>query len=245
MPTLISGLSYADLPGVTLSTNSEVLGLGVRSLLTPVLADVWRTGPGAARELAIDLGTLRGVQAVVLYAPRDGLLPEYTATISGAMSATSMGGTDAGNTFAPLAMPLGYWCWVPPAVVAARYVFLSISSAQPYLQFGRLWVAGDLRTERNLSEGGYGPAVSDAVADATRREVQVTLPGLSQSEADQLEDIAIRVGTQRQVLVIPRLERADRTAVIGKFTAIPAPKPRQAWQSGRLHTATLALKEDR
>jgi hypothetical protein len=246
MPTLISDGSWADLPGVSIATNSEVVGLGVRALLTPVLSEVWRTGSVTVRTLDVDLGALREVRAVVLQAPRDGLLPAPGDTVTAILSAVTMGNTDAGSFSGSLAMPVGYWAWVLPAAVTARYLRLRFTSSQPYLQFGRLWVGTGMWTERFLSESGYGPATFDETAQPTRRRIQFEMPQLSQDQADQLEDIGLRVGTQRQVLAIPRTERAARTAVIGKLTAIPAPKPRQAWsQGGLLHTATLTVQEDR
>lgn len=246
MPIVVSGASWADLPGVSLTADSEAVGLGVGALRTPVLGEVWRTGAGSTRNLRVDLGSQRSITAVVLQAPRDGLLPEATATVRLTLSTSSQNGTDAGDVTASLSMPRGYWCWVPAAAVNARYLRLQLTSTQPYLQFGRMWVAGGLRTTKNIAESGYEPGAVDETAQATRSQVQVTVPGLSEAEADLLEDIGLQAGTQRQVLVIPRTERGARTAIIGKFTAIPAPKVRQAWGGGqRLHTASLSIKEDR
>lgn len=246
MPTVVSSLSWADQFGASISTDSEVEGLGVRSLLTPVLAEVWRTGPGTIRNLAVDLGAVRGITVLALYAPRDGLLPYPGATISVALSAVSAGGTDAGFSSDALDMTRGYWALVFPQPVSARHIQISISSAQPYLQFGRLWIGPSLYLPNYLGQDAFAPEVFDAAAEATRRRVQVTLPQMPQSQADLLEDVGLFAGTQRQVLVIPRVERANRTAIIGKFTQIPAPKPRAAWnQNGLLHTATLSIQEDR
>jgi hypothetical protein len=243
MPTLISPLSWADQPGVSISTDSEVEGLGVRALLTPVLGEVWRTGSGTAgqRSLSVDLGADRPIRAVVLAAPRDGLLPEPSATI-----AAQLTGAESASVTGSFTMPLGYWCWVFPAEIQARQLVLTITSAQPYLQFGRLWIGSGAWCGRYLAEGGFDPATTDTVGQAPLRRAQVTLAGLTQSEADALEVIGLDAGTQRQVMAIPRTERADRSAIIGKFTAIPAPKPRQAWSpAGQLHTATLTIQEDR
>jgi hypothetical protein len=201
--------------------------------------------PGQQR-LMVDLGAQRSVVVVALAAPRDGVLPEGTATIRATLSATGMGGTDCGVVESPLDMGLGYWCWVLPAAVTARYLLISIASAQPYLQFGRLWVGSGLSTPSYLAESGFQPSTFDDAAQPTRRRVQFTLPQLSEPEAQYLEIIGVIAGTQRQVLAIPRVERASRSAVIGKFTAIPAPRPRQAWsRNGLLHTASLTIQEDR
>lgn len=249
MPSLVSGTSWADLPGVSIDTDSEAEGLGVRSLLTPVLGDVWRTtGSGdvpGERRLSVDLGVRRPVRVIALQAPRDGLLPEAGATIEVSISGNAAGSNGLGFRDVPLDMSRGYWTWTFDATLQVRYVQIVLISSQPYLQFGRLWV-GDAMVTQSLAESGYEPAVSDAPGEPTRRRVQFTLPGLTQTLADQLEGIGLDAGTQRQILAIPRVERADKTAVFGKFTTIPAPKPRSAWnQGGRLHTATLSVMEDR
>ncbi len=236
------------MPGVSIETDSEVVGLGVRALLTPVLGELWRTGAGVGgvRTLSVDLGAFREVRTVVLEAPRDGLLPEAGAAIQVQLSALGMGQAEAGYFSGPLALPAGYWGWVLQDAVMARYLRLRLTSAQPYLQFGRLWVGGGLWCPRNLSESGYDPTTSDTAAMATLRRMQVTLPGLTQDQADQLDDIGFAAGTERQILAIARSERVTRTTVIGKLVAIPAAKPRQAWNAGGLmHTATLTIQEDR
>jgi hypothetical protein len=250
MPSAVSEFSWADLPGVSIDTDSEAVGLGVRSLLTPVLGDVWRsTGAGdvpGQRRLSIDLGTPRPVRVLVLQAPRDGLLPEAGAVIRASLSAMAAGGQEAGFREAPLDMPRGYWTWTLDQTVLAQHLQLLLLSSQPYLQFGRLWLGDAMVTPAYLAEGNHEPAVSDAPGEPTRRRVQFTLPSLTQDQADQLEDIGLSAGTQRQVLAIPRVERGDRSAVLGKLASIPAPKPRQAWgEAGQWHTATLSVQEDR
>jgi hypothetical protein len=250
MPSLVSGTSWADQPGVSIDTDSEAEGLGVRSLLTPVLGDVWRTtGSGdvpGQRRLSVDLGVRRPVRVIALQAPRDGLLPEAGATIEVSISGNAAGSSGLGFLAAPLAMPVGYWIWTLDATLQVRYVQIILISTQSYLQFGRLWIGDAMLTPSYVAESGYDPAVSDAAGEPTRRRVQFTMPGLTEALADQLEGIGLDAGTQRQILAIPRVERGDRTAVLGKLTAIPAPKPRSAWnQGGQMHTATLSIQEDR
>jgi hypothetical protein len=250
MPSAVSGFSWADLPGVSIDTDSEAEGLGVRSLLTPVLGDVWRTPSSGdvsgERRLSVDLGVRRSVRVIALQAPRDGLLPEAGAIIEVSISGQTAGSSGLGFRAAPLDMSRGYWTWTFDATLQVRYVKIVLQSSQPYLQFGRLWIGDAMFTPSYVAESGFEPAVSDAAGEPTRRRVQFTMPGLTQDMADQLEGIGLDVGTQRQILAIPRVERGDRTAVLGKFTTIPAPKPRSAWrQGGQLHTATLSVMEDR
>jgi hypothetical protein len=246
MPTLISPRSWGDEAGATITTDSEVEGLGVRSLLTTMLAEIWRLGPGPDHTLDLTLAGPRAVRCVVLYAPRDGVLPDG-ATITASLSDTALGGTDSGTIAAPLAMPRGYWCWVLPETVAARYLRLVISSgAEPYLQFGRLWAGDALVSNGFWSEGEFDPGVVDTVSEPTRRRFQLALSSLLLPQADALEGIGLNAGTQKQLLVIPRIDRADRSAVFGKLTNIPAPQPRRAWsEDGQLYSATIAIQEDR
>jgi hypothetical protein len=246
MVTLISPRSWGDEAGCIIATDSEVEGLGVRSLLTAMLAEVWRLGTGPTHTLDLTLAGPRAVRVLVLYAPRDGVLPDG-ATITARLSSAALGGTDAGTITAPLSMPQGYWCWVLPAAATARYLRLTITGgAEPYLQFGRLWLGDALVNDRFWSDGEFDPGVFDSVSDPTRRRFQIALTALLRSQAEALEDIGLQVGTQAQLLAIPRTDRANRSAVLGKLTAIPAPQPRQAWsQDGQLYRATLAIQEER
>ncbi|RKK04825.1 hypothetical protein EBE87_20300 [Pseudoroseomonas wenyumeiae] len=271
MPSLISGLNLADLPAATIETNSEVPGLGVRSLLTPRLGEVWRTGSGTTRTLWLDLGSAQWVRTIALFAPRDGVLPEASAQVDLSISAVAKGGDELGKAGdllvvdaagrvttdmqgadfvvrngLPFSLPRGLWCWVLPEPTRLRFVQIVITSTQPYLQFSRLWVGPALLPLRDPSPNGYAPGGIDDNASLPRRNVRFNLATLSESEADALETIALEAGTQRQVFVVPRIERADRTGFFGKFTTIPMPSPQQAWnERGRIYAADIAAQEDR
>lgn len=254
MPSLISELSWADQPGVSLAADTDALGLSVRSLLTTMIADVWRTlgvvqadGTRLAT-LALDLGAVRAVRVAALAAPADGLLPPAGATIRLTAGSTA-GGADLLDTgLLPLALPRGYWSWVGSTAVNARYWRLSLNwpDSQPYLQFGRLWLGPGTVPAGDPSADGYEPAASDDATSLPIRTERWQILRLSEAEADEIERVGLAVGTQRQILAIPRTERAAYTAVIGKFATIPRAVPRQAWsQSGRLYSTTLSLQEDR
>ncbi|MBC9176756.1 hypothetical protein [Pseudoroseomonas ludipueritiae] len=271
MPSLISAINLAELPGASIETNSEVAGLGVRALLTERLGEVWRTGPGTTRTLWLDLGSLQWVRTVALFAPRDGMLPEASAKVDLSLSAIAKGGDElgkagdllvvdaagrimtdmAGADFVvragkPFSLPRGLWCWVLPEPAQVRFVQIVITSSQPYLQFSRLWVGPALLPLRDPSPNGYAPGGVDDRTSLPRRSARFTLATLSESEADVLETIALEAGTQRQVFVVPRTERADRTGFFGKFTSIPVPAPQQAWnERGRIYAADIAAQEDR
>lgn len=203
-----------------------------------------------ATTLDLDLGSARAVRVLALAAPPDGMLPAGGSLIrvTAGSSAGAADLLDTGNL--PLAMPRGYWAWVGAAVVTARYWRVQINwpGSQPYLQFGRLWLGDALVPNANPSADSYEPSASDDVATVPVRRESWQILRLSESEADEVERIGLAVGTQVQVLAIPRTERAAYTAVIGKFVTIPRAVPRQAWASGqstRLYSATLTIQGDR
>ncbi|AWV21708.1 Hypothetical protein RADP37_05295 [Roseomonas mucosa] len=203
-----------------------------------------------AATLDLDLGAAQPVRVLAMAAPPDGMLPAGGSLIrvTAGSSAGAADLLDTGNL--PLAMPRGYWAWVGAAVVTARYWRVQINwpGSQPYLQFGRLWLGDALVPAANPSADGYEPAASDDVATVPVRRESWQILRLSESEADEVERIGLAVGTQVQVLAIPRTERAAYTAVIGKFGTIPRAVPRQAWASGqstRLYSATLTVQGDR
>ncbi|APT59552.1 hypothetical protein RGI145_19595 [Roseomonas gilardii] len=199
--------------------------------------------------LAADLGSAKAVNHLVLAAPRDGLLPMDGATVRLCASNLWPYGTEVLDTgMQALAMPRGYWAWLPASAVTARYWWVQFNApaAQAYLQFGRLWLGNGLLPLKGAAPDGYDPAASDDAASRPRRTAKFQIQALSETEADALEALGLAVGTQQQVLAIPRTERAGLTAVLGRFTTIPSPAPRQAWDSrGRLYTADIALQEDR
>lgn len=256
MPSLISQMSWADQAGVSIGTDAEVVGLGVRSLLTTTIADVWRTpgvvqaGGSRAVALDLDLGAARAVRVLALSAPPDGMLPAAGSLIR-VTAGTVAGGSDLLDTsMQALAMPRGTWAWIGAAVVTARYwrIQMSWPGSQPYLQFGRLWLGDALVQASGPSADSYEPSASDDVATVPVRRESWQILRLSETEADEVERIGLAVGTQVQVLAIPRTERAAYTAVIGKFATIPRTVPRQAWASGqvtRLYSTTLTVQGDR
>ena len=77
MGILLSWTNLADAAGVNLTVDSEAQGLGLRAILTPQIADVYRSLPWGATTitLRVDLAAIRTINAIVLAAPRDGLLP--------------------------------------------------------------------------------------------------------------------------------------------------------------------------
>lgn len=84
MGILLAWQNLLEAAGVVLSASSEASGLGVRSVLSPQLADVWRSGAWGASTIDIDadLGAALPLQVVAIGAPRDGRLPSSSATVA-------------------------------------------------------------------------------------------------------------------------------------------------------------------
>ena len=202
------------------------------------------TAGSRAVALDLDLGSAQAVRVLALAAPPDGMLPAGGSLIR-VTAGTVAGGSDlldSGNR--PLAMPRGYWAWIGAAVVTARYWRIQINwpGSQPYLQFGRLWLGDALVPPIGFASDGYDASVVTEAGLAPRRKVQFTLPWLEEDDAEALDAIGLRVGSNRQVLVIPEVGRWDVTALIGKFLPPPASRPTQP---EGLFSANLSLQEDR
>ena len=265
MPTLVSIRSWAEESGASIAASSEIEPLGVQSLLTETLGDVWRPGEGTTQVLDVTFAGPRAVRVVALYAPRDGVLPDG-AQISAALSAVAPGGTDAASSglvyltlggasltlggasltlagITAMATPRGYWVWVLPATVSARYLRLTITrGVEPYLQFGRLWVGDAVAPRIGVASGGYEMSALGQTDQAPRRQVNLTLPWLDEAEANALELAALTAGLERQLLVVSEVGRAALTTVLGRLTSMPSFRPGQI---DGLYTATLAIQEDR
>ncbi len=110
---MLSWRNEIERAGAEISADSEVMGLGVRSLLTPQVADVWRSGAWGASTVTLraDLGAVReGLRLVLLAAPRDGLLPGPGALVrvaASAIEAPSGSGLQNSPTVVTTAIPYG------------------------------------------------------------------------------------------------------------------------------------------
>ena len=69
MGILLSWSNLAEAEAVNLSVDSEAPGLGLRAVLTPQIAEVWRSNAWGATviNLRIDLGEARGAESVCAY----------------------------------------------------------------------------------------------------------------------------------------------------------------------------------
>jgi len=91
MGILLGWQNLLEQAGVVLAASSEASGLGIRSALTPQIAEVWRSGTWGATTIDIDadLGSTQSLGVVALAAPRDGLLPSSGATVALQASASA------------------------------------------------------------------------------------------------------------------------------------------------------------
>jgi hypothetical protein len=259
MPAIISWVNAADDPLAEIDASSEVSGLGARSLLTPQISDVFRTGVwsnGSIFYLTIDLGRVRDLRLFALAAPRDGHLPDADAKVRVVASVNSPGDADAMNSgLLPLDLTSGVWAYLPQAAVMARYVqFRCVAgAADTYLQLGRLWLGPALVTASSSNYGqqrGYADAGSNdrsgvsgvrfATPGAVRRQPQWSLPSMPEADKNGVEAAALAAGTTRQIFASPFAGAPSRDGVFGHFTAPPAAR----LTAHRRWSADISLDED-
>jgi hypothetical protein len=91
MGILLGWQNLLEQAGVVLGASSEAPGLGIRSVLTPQIAEIWRSGTWGATTIDIDadLGAVQPINVVAVAAPRDGVLPSAAATVALQASASA------------------------------------------------------------------------------------------------------------------------------------------------------------
>jgi len=256
---LISWVNHAENSAASIDASSEAAGFGARSLLTPQIADVWRSGTWGETTITVDadLGADREIGVVAVAAPRDGLLPATAATVALTASTVSQSGTDVLDIAAAAhgMAPWGVWAWAASAPVTARYVRLSFAgtAGDTYLQLGRLWIGPALVTEHaeafgasfgaqdfGSSERAGMTGVRYAMRGQTTRSQQWSLDALTEAEAGQLELCAAEAGTTGQVFVARRWTSPGQ----GMFAAFAQPlSPAQVGPN--VWRAALSIVEDR
>lgn len=263
MGILLSSVNLAESAAANLSASSEAAGLGLRSVLTPQIAEVWRSDTWGATTLSlrVDLGSVQPVRLAAFAAPRDGLLPGSGATVRLRASAVALDGAEALDTgaagFGQGMADFGLWAWAGAAApIAARWFWWSFAgtAADAYLQLGRVWIGPALVTRFN---GGFGHAVGiadpggstragisgirDAQRGAPYRLLTWPAPTLTTAEAEELQRHVLRAGTTGQVFAARNHADAARTGCFGAFTrGAPAP----ARQAFALWRADFSLDED-
>lgn len=258
MAVVIAHRSLAEAPGAELYATSEAAGLGVRALLTPQIADVWRSGAwGGTINHFFDFGVVRqGIRLIAFAAPRDGVLPSAEAQWRIIGSAVSNQGTGALDTgLMPIVMPRGVLAFMPAAPFAARYVRVSFVAgpSDSYLQLGRAWISEALVTrgavaygwargagDTGASERAARSGVRYASRGAIYRTRTLSLPNLRVDEAVALEEIRLAAGNTGQLFVSPFDTQLATEGMFGRLT-----EPLASEQSSHLrHRATLTIEED-
>ncbi|MBP0493035.1 hypothetical protein [Roseomonas indoligenes] len=254
---VIAWRNAAEAAGVSLSASSEASGLGVQSLLTPTIGEVWRSNTGGAvtHSVGLDLGTQVPLRLFGIGAPRDGVLPGTGAAWRVRLSNVGIGSSEVLNRGSlSLDLRRGVVGLLLPAALTARYVQFSFSgvAGDPYLQLGRIWAGDALVPAKGIAFGwqrGVGDAgtierapvsgVSNAQRGATYRTLDFDLAYLTEDEAFALDDAGLALGTTRQAFISP-LNSDFRHAMFGKFATPPPP----AQPSHRLFTAHITFQED-
>lgn len=240
MGAVLSWKNWAEQGGVELTVSSEAVGIGARGMLTPQVQNYWRSdtwASTAAVTVGVDLGQSRLIKTIAIAAPRDGVLPPSGATVAIAASATTLGNTDVLSVPAAVftLSPWGVWAWRSTTGITARCVQLSFAhtTADTYLQLGRLWVGDGLVTTYSYAYG-HGRSFRDpgvasragltGVRYATRglpyRVERIAFPLLTETEANTFMTAASEVGTTGQVF-FAREEEYLGEGMFGHFTETP------------------------
>lgn len=260
MGLIISATNAVDRGATILTTSSEVAPLGLRALLTPQIADVWRSGAwgsSADIELRVDLGSETAVDVIAVRAPSSGVLPSASAQWRVTGGSGGPDSTTAINTgFQALAMaPLGQAVLLLPDQKTLRYVRLTFraGSGDRYFQIGRLWIGAAYRLACAVSYGearGYeDTGVNDRAgltgirysqAGIVQRTRSWRISSMLQADANMLDAVALTAGTTQQILASPFSDDISRHAIIGTMTRMPEPQQNTyaRW------TAEMAMRED-
>ncbi|SHJ31249.1 hypothetical protein SAMN02745194_02282 [Roseomonas rosea] len=239
MGAVISWVNALERSGAVMSATSEAGGLGVRSVLSPTIAEVWRSNEGGAatHRIEIDLAAHLPLRLFAFAAPRDGVRPGAGATWRVRVSNGSMGASEALNSGVLQADgPTGTAAYLGPAGVTGRYVQFSFYgvAGDPYWQIGRLWAGDTLLVESGIAMGWQRGAVDTGSSErsplsgvrntqrgAVARRLDFSFPRLTPAEAEALDQIALDVGTTGQAFVSPF--DGNKPAMFGRFTSPPDP----------------------
>ncbi|WP_424138680.1 hypothetical protein [Roseomonas chloroacetimidivorans] len=255
MGAVFSWVNALEGAGVSLSASSEAPGLGVQSVLSTTIADVWRSdlGGSATHRIGANLGAAKPLRVFAAAMPRDGVLPGPGATWRVRVSNVAIGQSEVLNSgVLPADGGRGTLAFLAPATVSGRYVQFSFygAASDPYLQLGRVWAGEALVTQRNpsygwqrgvLDTGSSERAAISGVRSVQRGAVARTLAFdllLTGAEADALDRIALAAGTSGQILAAP-FDNMGR-AMFGRLAAPLAPSQ----TSKPAFTTKVSLEED-
>lgn len=235
---LISTVDWVS-AGTTLSTNSEVEGLGVANLATWSPEEVWRSLPGPGRWVQADFGGPVEVGVVCLVMPRSGVQLGAGDGITLMLDAATPG---AG---ALLSAPMinadyGYWWRFLPVAQHPRYLRLNIDSTLPYVQGGRLWVGPARVMTRNFGFDWSREWADDGrktrapksgrrfrTAGPRYRRLSIAFPRTSPADADAIEDADRRLGCLGQMLICTHPDAPQKRVLLGTPESVtPITQPR-------------------
>ncbi|RVT99105.1 hypothetical protein EOD42_03080 [Rhodovarius crocodyli] len=187
---LLSWVNWLDRPGVSITTNSETVGLGVTRLADPILRRRWRSTPGIINPvLSVDLGELREVGVLALAQPDDaggvdamgearGWMRSPPDTLRHQLDAVTPGAgglLDTGTMSGGWVPGYGMHAYLPAAPLSARYWRAeingwSLAAGVGYLDLGRAWIGPAWRPSRGNVAYGWGRARQDgSVVSANSR----------------------------------------------------------------------------
>lgn len=260
MGAIIAWRNLAESAASSIRADNESATLGVRSLLTPQIQDIWRSGawlPGAALHIWLDLGGVADLRLFALAAPRDSVLPGAGAQWRITASQTGEDGSEMLDTgLMDLVMaPTGLAVHLADSVLAARFVRFRLVAGPDdrYAQLGRLWVGPALVTSQASSYGqSRGSVDSGASERAALSGVRYATPGMvrrtanwsinnmGRTDAEGLEAAALQAGTTRQIFAAPLQGSPAREGMFGTFTRVPEPR----MGSHLRWSADIATEED-
>lgn len=249
-------LSFVNLADTAiLSVSSQAGDLGAANLADPIIQRPWRASSGSGWCQA-DLGSSLPIGVISLAVSRLGLMLGASDTVRLQLDNTTPGTGavyDSGAVDSGIVPAFGSWLHYFSPIVSARYVRLTFSSANAYVQIGRLWIGVYLQPTYNIGYG-WGREWSDAsiITKVSKSGIRFRNPGprfrtltvawnyLNPAEADAMEDGDILSGVSGQMLVCTHPDSPQRKTIIGtpKQTS-PLLNPQFA-----LYQKALTLEED-
>lgn len=233
----ISYINRADAGTVTAS--DAVTGLAADNVQTPVVAKRWRV-TSTTPWLEVDFGSAVEIGALALVFPRDTSFPTGADTVRHRLSAVAAGDGELLDTGAQaIGTVEGYGVHVHllSAAVDAQYWRVDLSapslSTQGFIDLGRAWAGPAWVPELNMDYGWRRAwADSSALAEAEksgaqyvragaqRRTVEVAFGFMTEDDAEEAEEMQRLAGLNGQALVIPKPDKAGRTALVGRMRQV-------------------------
>lgn len=230
--------SFANLAdSATLSASDTAGDLSVSNLADGIIQRPWRSST-TTPWIQADLGTNKSIGVVAIAIPRSGAVLGASDTIR--LQLDAEGGTpgtgavyDSGAAASGIVASAGYWLHFFSTPQSARYARLTFSTANAYVQVGRLWIGATFQPAINFGHG-WGRQWGDtsvlttvpksglriANDGPTARLLTLQFQSLTSAEAATLEDGLAAVGTSQQFLVCTDPSNLARTTMLGKIAQV-------------------------